>query len=431
MTRIPGLGVVPGEWTTERAKWLLGRQRRNVRADDGIVTAFRDGQVTLRENRRTGGFTNAIQEIGYQGIRRGDLVVHGMDGFAGAIGVSDSDGKASPVVHAYQAKMGMDVRYLAYVLRTMAINGYVATLAKGIRERSTAFDSATLGSVLLPVPPPEEQRRIADFLDAQTARIDTLARLRRKQDSVLEERYFSAISELLTPGIGRVGQRHHVWPWLPAELHTVRLGYLARVQSGVTVHGAREQSSDDAEFPYLRVANVQGERVDLAEIKQIRIPKSMAMRCMLRPGDVVMTEANGNPDNLGRGAVWHGRIPRMVHQNHVFAIRGDRQRIVPEYLAALLATAHGRRYFRFTSTQVGIATTSSAKVLDFPVPDCSMSKQREVVSEYESLKNSTSRARDALDRQLALLTERRQSLITAAVTGQFDVSTASGRNVTE
>ena len=70
---------------------------RKVNEEDQIVTCFRDGQVTLRANRRTEGFTNALKEHGYQGIRKGDLVIHAMDAFAGAIGISDSDGKATPV----------------------------------------------------------------------------------------------------------------------------------------------------------------------------------------------------------------------------------------------------------------------------------------------------------------------------------------------
>ncbi|SDF14362.1 restriction endonuclease subunit S [Streptomyces griseoaurantiacus] len=283
----------------------------------------------------------------------------------------------------------------------------------------------------IPFPSVEQQRRIADFLDAETARIDHLTRLRNKQVSTLEERYGAAISELTTPGISTSERRSSIWPWLPEELTTVRLGYLARVQSGVTVHNARTGDSEDATFPYLRVANVQGEAVDLTEIKEITVPRPMAMRSMLHPGDVVMTEANGNPDNLGRGAVWRGEIANMIHQNHVFAIRVDREKLIPEYLSALLAASHGRRYFRFTSAQVGIATTSSSKVLNFPVPARTTSQQTAVVREYETLRSAANRAQSALMRQLSLLTERRQALITAAVTGQFDVSTASGRNVTE
>ena len=65
------IGDVPSSWTVERGKWLFIKKDRSVRPEDEIVTCFRDGQVTLRNNRRTEGFTNALKEHGYQGIRRG------------------------------------------------------------------------------------------------------------------------------------------------------------------------------------------------------------------------------------------------------------------------------------------------------------------------------------------------------------------------
>lgn len=74
---------VPNSWELEKAKWLFTKADRPVREDDEIVTCFRDGQVTLRKNRRIDGFTNALKEHGYQGIRKGDLIIHAMDAFAG------------------------------------------------------------------------------------------------------------------------------------------------------------------------------------------------------------------------------------------------------------------------------------------------------------------------------------------------------------
>ena len=83
------IGEIPSDWSIEKAKWIFSRAERPVRKEDEIVTCFRDGEVTLRSNRRTEGFTNALKEHGYQGIRKGDLVIHAMDAFAGAIGVSE------------------------------------------------------------------------------------------------------------------------------------------------------------------------------------------------------------------------------------------------------------------------------------------------------------------------------------------------------
>ena len=92
---------------------MFRKQKRPVSGEDEVVTCFRDGQVTLRKNRRTTGFTESLTEVGYQGIKKGDLVIHQMDAFAGAIGVSDSDGKGTSVYHCCTPKGKYDVYYYA------------------------------------------------------------------------------------------------------------------------------------------------------------------------------------------------------------------------------------------------------------------------------------------------------------------------------
>ena len=87
---IQWIGNMPAHWDVVRGKYILHYMQKPVREDDGVITCFRDGEVTLRSNRREEGFTMSDKEIGYQGIDVGDLVVHGMDGFAGSIGISDS-----------------------------------------------------------------------------------------------------------------------------------------------------------------------------------------------------------------------------------------------------------------------------------------------------------------------------------------------------
>ena len=112
------LANIPAHWRTERGKWLLKKMKRPVRDTDEVVTCFRDGVVTLRKNRRTEGFTESLQEIGYQGIREGDLVIHAMDAFAGAIGVADSDGKGTPVYSVCRPDPNDNAYYFAYILST-------------------------------------------------------------------------------------------------------------------------------------------------------------------------------------------------------------------------------------------------------------------------------------------------------------------------
>ena len=197
------LGDIPESWELKRLKHLFSLVKRPVQEGNGIVTCFRDGTVTLRSKRRTEGFTNAVQEIGYQGVRAGDLVIHAMDAFAGAIGVSDSDGKSSPVYSVCVPKSQQTVltEYYGKLLRNMALSGFVASLAKGIRERSTDFRWSDAGEIFLPVPSIHEQTQIAHFLDHETAKIDALIREQARLIKLLHEKRQAVISHAVTKGL--------------------------------------------------------------------------------------------------------------------------------------------------------------------------------------------------------------------------------------
>lgn len=84
-SRIEWIGQIPSTWRINKGKYFISLLNKPARETDEIITCFRDGEVTLRSNRREDGFTVSLTETGYQGIDVGDLIVHGMDGFAGAI----------------------------------------------------------------------------------------------------------------------------------------------------------------------------------------------------------------------------------------------------------------------------------------------------------------------------------------------------------
>lgn len=168
------IAEVPSHWDFLRAKNMFYRAQRPIRPEDEIITCFRDGQVTLRKNRRTEGFTEALQEAGYQGIRKGDLVIHQMDAFAGSVGVSDSDGKGTPVYICCLPKSDKYFNfYYAHALREMARTGFIKSLYRGIRERSSDFRYETFAVQRLPIPPLDEQKAIVAFLDSKTSKIDS------------------------------------------------------------------------------------------------------------------------------------------------------------------------------------------------------------------------------------------------------------------
>ena len=193
---IEWIGEIPATWNIIRGKYLFKYLQKPVKEDDGVITCFRDGEVTLRSNRREDGFTMSDKEIGYQGIDVGDLVVHGMDGFAGAIGISDSRGKASPVLNVMDTKQNK--RYIMYYLRSMAYSDVFVALATGIRVRSCDLRWNKLADLPYPVPNIEEQIAIVEYIDATLEKTDVVITEKKSQIETLDEYKKSLIYEYVT-----------------------------------------------------------------------------------------------------------------------------------------------------------------------------------------------------------------------------------------
>ena len=193
---VPWIGKMPANWTCIKGKYILKYMQKPVKPDDGVITCFRDGEVTLRSNRREDGFTMADKEIGYQGIDAGDLVVHGMDGFAGAIGISDSRGKASPVLNVLDSRQNK--KYIMYYLRSMAYGDVFAALATGIRVRSCDLRWNKLSVLLYPVPPLEEQAEIVQYIEDTLNKVNGVIGEKKQQLTVIDSYKKSLIYEYVT-----------------------------------------------------------------------------------------------------------------------------------------------------------------------------------------------------------------------------------------
>ena len=198
-TNIPWLGQVPVHWELYRAKYLFEKIQEKPLDTDEVVTAFRDGEVVLRSLRRADGFTFADKEIGYQHVSVGDLVIHAMDAFAGAVGVSKSEGKMSPVCSICRPiRSGVDTEYYAQLVRAMTSTNYLVAIAKGIRERSTDFRFGDFSNMTFPLPPLDEQRGIISRINDENEWATKLKQKIQTQITLLRERRTSLISHVVT-----------------------------------------------------------------------------------------------------------------------------------------------------------------------------------------------------------------------------------------
>lgn len=193
---IEWVGKMPSNWDVKKGKYCLAYVQKPTKEDDDVITCFRDGEVTLRSNRREEGFTISFKEIGYQGIDVGDLVVHGMDGFAGAIGISDSRGKASPVLNVLDTDNNK--RYIMYYLRNMSYNGVFVALTTGIRVRTCDTNWGKLKELPYILPPIEEQNAIVKYIDDVINKVDAIIEEKKKQLEVLIDYKKSVIYEYIT-----------------------------------------------------------------------------------------------------------------------------------------------------------------------------------------------------------------------------------------
>ena len=193
---IEWIGEIPETWDIKKGKYCLRYVQKPTKPDDDVITCFRDGEVTLRKNRREEGFTISLKEIGYQGIDVGDLVVHGMDGFAGAIGISDSRGKASPVLNVLDTDNNK--RYIMYYLRSLAFNGVFLALSTGIRVRTCDTNWSKLRELLYVLPSKKEQDVIVRFVDKRLNATDEIIAQKQEQLAVLADYKKSVIYEYVT-----------------------------------------------------------------------------------------------------------------------------------------------------------------------------------------------------------------------------------------
>jgi len=211
------LGDIPAHWEMHRAKFLFEQVTPPLPEDAGQVTCFRDGQVTLRSNRRTTGFTNAILELGYQGIKPGQLVLHSMDAFAGAIGICDSHGKCSPEYVICEPTMdGVYSPYYARLLRTLALQGLFVALCPSVRQRAPRVRFNDFGGFILPKPPEIEQQRIVEHVERETATLTT-AIARTEREIALMQEYRTRLTADLVTGKLDVREAAAKLPESPAE----------------------------------------------------------------------------------------------------------------------------------------------------------------------------------------------------------------------
>jgi type I restriction enzyme, S subunit len=370
-TEFASPSAVPSEWRLVRIGSISKKTQYglSVRGEQQgtypilRMNALVDGHVSLRNLQ----FVN-LDTFTFDNFRLlpGDLLFNRTNSYElvgrSAIFEHDVDAVfASYLVRIQVDRSQVDPRFLNYALNWDVTQRELKKLAtRGVGQSN--ISASKLLEFLVHLPDLPEQVSIADVLD----RLRNLLALEARQLKLSNELKRKVMGVLFTRGLRGEGQRVTEFGPVPATWGEVALNECATIQTGAA-KGRKFSEAETVDVPYLRVANVQDGHLDLAEIKHIRIRRSEIERYRLKPGDVVLTEG-GDFDKLGRGFVWRGELDLCMHQNHVFAVRTHRDKVLPEFFAYLAQSEYGKAYFlKVAHKTTNLACINSTKLKSFPV----------------------------------------------------------------
>lgn len=309
-------------------------------------------------------------------FRSGDVLFGKLRPYLRKSVIVREDGICSTDILVFRATEKCIPEFICLLTHTDEFVGHAKATTSGVQHPRTSW--ASLREFKLHLPPLAEQRKIAGVLGLVQRAMEQQERL----IALTTELKKTLLHKLFTEGLrGEPQKQTDIGP-VPQSWEVKLLQDCCIVQTGIA-KGRKVEASEALTLPYLRVANVQAGHLDLSEMKAITIRMKERDRYLLRKGDIVLTEG-GDFDKLGRGFIWNGEIEECVHQNHIFAVRVDRSRLIPEFFAHLSQSPYGKAYFLSVAHKTtNLACINTTKLKSFPVLIPTLVEQEEIVQTLE------------------------------------------------
>lgn len=298
---------------------------------------------------------------------------------------------------------GVDKRWLAYAL-TWSVAHF-----EGFMHGSamTHITKPMMKAVRAPVPPVDEQRAIADYLDRETARIDTLIEEQQRLIEMLRERRGAAVEDAVsTVAISGPRFKHLI--------HKVRQGWSPQCHAW-PADGVQT-------WAVLKAGAANGGAFRPMENKELPAEEPPRPEVVVRQGDLVVSRANTR-ELVGSAAVVESEFPRLMLCDKLYAFELDDDRADPRYVATVLGSRRWRDLIQIEATGAShsMLNISQSDIVNLPMPVPPLDEQHRVVSRLGAQTSKIDKLIAETERFIELSRERRAALITAAVTGQIDV----------
>ncbi len=428
------LGKIPTHWSANKLKFVANAFASNV------DKKTKDGEIPVRLCNYTDVYYNDVirpgmpfmvatatqEQITKFTLRAGDTIITKDSEDPNDIAIPTFVAQDMPgVICGYHLSVirpapTMFPEFLNKTFQCAFARAYFATRSNGLTRYG--LGGQALGSIVIPVPPLDEQTQIAKFLDYETANIDALIAKQQQLIALLQEKRQAVISHAVTKGLNPAAPlRDSGVAWLgqvPAHWEVGRLKHITDfITSGP--RGWSDLISDEGTAVFLQSGDLNdklGLRVDTA--KRITPPlNAESARTKMHNGDVVVCITGAN---TGRVAVAIQLREKVYVNQHLSLVRPQKDQIIPEYLATILASSAVKAYFAVKQygLKEGLSLTNIAET---PLCLPPIEEQVAIVSHLNKLGSKLDKLEDAAESQVELLQERRTALISAAVTGKIDV----------
>jgi type I restriction enzyme, S subunit len=263
-----------------------------------------------------------------QKVRRNDVIIAASSGSLDVVGkaaraVTDFEGGFGAFCKVLRPGPKVDPAYFAHFFRTSAYRRRVSALAAGVNINNLRNEH--LNEMQIPLPAIPDQRRIAEILDhtdvLRVKRCGALAHLGTLPDSVFYDMF------------GDPASNPKGWP-------RFALGALLReVTNGMT---RRRAEGDPGESIVLRLRDIREGWIDFSDVNRITLVEEEASKYEVHAGDLLFIRVNGNPNYVGRCALFNGYSEPVYFNDHIMRVRCDRATVNGVFLACLLNGTHGK-----------------------------------------------------------------------------------------
>lgn len=310
---------------------------------------------------------------------------------------ADRHGLSSSELIVMRPKKDTDSRWLGYLAQSDLLVEWSVATSEGVKMPRTSWEKLRLLEV--PRSSQDALPRIADYLDAETARIDALVSARRSQIALVGHRVRASIDAEFENAPERRRLKH----LLAAPLQ----------------YGASEAAeADDPSWPrYVRTTDIDAEgglRPDTFR----SLPPPVARTYLLREGDILLTRSGAT---VGKSMLWRAGWGDACFAGYLIRARPDRSKVLPEYLAYFLRSTRYWDEIRVAAIQATIQNVSAERYGEMPVPMTNLGAQRVIVDRLNRVVERAARQARLMQRQIDLLRERRLALITSAATGTLQI----------